>query len=56
LLFNFDLQFAIWRVQVYQDGLKLNGTLQLLIYADAVNILGGNIHTKRKAETFVVAS
>jgi hypothetical protein len=28
--------------------LKLNGTHQLLVYADVVNILGGSIHTIRK--------
>ena len=37
--------------------MKLNGTHQLLVYADHVNILGGNVHTvKEKAEAFVLAS
>ena len=38
-LFNFPLDYAIKRVQVNQDGLKLNGKHQLLVYADNVNIL-----------------
>jgi hypothetical protein len=37
--------------------LKLNGTRQLLAYADDVNILGGSIHTvKENADTLVVAT
>jgi len=57
LLFNFVLQYAIRRVQVNQDGLKLNGTLQRLAYGDDVNILGGSIHTlKENAEALVAAN
>jgi len=57
LLFNFALEYAIRRVQIKQYGLKLNGTHQLLVYADDVNILGGSVHTvKENAETLIVAS
>ena len=57
LLFNFALEYAIRRVQVNKDGLKLNGTHQLLAYADDVNILGGSICTvKENAEALVVAT
>ena len=48
MLFNFALDYAFRRVQVNQDGLKLNGIHQLLAYADDVNILGGSIHTVKK--------
>ena len=41
---------------MYQDGLKLNDTHQLLAYADDINIFGGNAHTvKENAEALVVA-
>ena len=37
--------------------MKLNGTHQLLVYADDVNILGGSIHTvKENVEARVVAT
>ena len=51
LLFNFALEYAIKRVQVSQDGLKLNGTHQLLVYADDVDILERSVRTiKENAE------
>jgi len=56
MLFNIVLEYAIRRVQVNQDGLKLNGTHQFLAYADDVNILGAGIHTvKENAEALVAA-
>jgi hypothetical protein len=45
-LFNFPLEYAIRCVQVNQNGLKLYGTHQLLVYVDGVNILGGSVHTR----------
>jgi len=37
--------------------LKLNGTHQLLVYADEVNILGGSVHTvKKNTEASAIAS
>jgi len=57
LLSSFALEYAIRRVQVNQYDLKLNGTHQLLVYSDDVNILGGSVHTvKENAEALIVAS
>jgi hypothetical protein len=57
MLFNFALEYAIRRVQVNQDGLKLNGTHQLLAYADDGNILRGSIRTlKENAEALIAAT
>jgi len=57
LLFKFALEYAIRRVRVNQDGLKLNGTHQLSVYADDVNILGGSVLTiNENAEALVFAN
>ena len=54
LMWNVFLEYKF--VLSEEDGLKLNGTHQLLAYADDVNILGGSVHTvKENAEALVAA-
>ena len=51
MIFNFALEYAIRMVEVNQNGLKLNGTHQLLVYVD-VNVLGGRVHAIKKNRQF----
>jgi hypothetical protein len=55
LLFNFGLEYAMRRVQVNQEGLKLNGTHQPLVYAYVI-ILGGSILIIKKNNRALVFS
>jgi hypothetical protein len=50
LLFNFALEHAIRKVQENQVGLNLNGTHQLLAYADILNLLGDNLRYRKSQE------
>jgi hypothetical protein len=55
LLFNFALEYTIRNAQKNRVGPKLNGTLQLLAYADDVNLLGDNTDTiKKNTETLMM--
>jgi hypothetical protein len=57
LLLNSALNYVISRVQVNQNGLKLNGTNQLLVNADDINTFGGKVYTvKKNAEALIFAS
>ena len=56
MAFSFALEYVIRRIQLNQDGLKLNGAHQLLFYAHGVNISGGSIHAvKKKKHVLLVA-
>jgi hypothetical protein len=50
MTFNFALEYVILKVKESQVGMGLNGTHQLLVYTDDVNLLGDNRHYKENSE------
>jgi hypothetical protein len=56
LVFTITLEYDIQSIQANQEGLKLNGTDQLLVYDDDVNILIDSIHTIEKNTEALVVS
>jgi hypothetical protein len=57
LLFNFALECTIKKVQANQEGLKLNGTHELLVYAVDDDILFGSVYsTQKNTEALAVTS
>ena len=57
IAFEHCLRFALRRIQVKEEGLKLIGTHQVVVHAEYVNILGRSIHNiKNNTNALVVAS
>jgi hypothetical protein len=52
---NFILIYCIKKFQANQDGFRLNGTYQILVNVDGVNVLGENVYNiKKNTEALLV--
>ena len=48
LLFNFALEYVVKKLEETREGLSLNGQIQMLSYADDIDIIGDNKETVEK--------
>jgi hypothetical protein len=53
-LINFSAEYDIRRFQANQEGIKLNGILQLLVYVDDVNVQIVIVHSIQRNAKYLV--
>jgi hypothetical protein len=51
MLFKYAMEYVTRKFQEKRERLKLNGTYQLLVFADDVNLLGRSTHTDNTSGT-----